>query len=68
MTGLVLLVDDEEAVQASTAEMSKVLGYTVVEAGSAEEALQRLDEGIAPDLERLLKPFRVPDLAAKLGA
>jgi hypothetical protein len=23
-------------------------------------------EGIAPDLERLLKPFRLPDLAAKL--
>jgi PAS domain S-box-containing protein len=110
-TGLVLLVDDEEPVRESTAEMLKVLGYTVVEAASAEEALQCLDEGlepdllitdhlmpgqngtelcrafqqrlpgrralivsgyaevegIAPDLERLLKPFRLPDLAAKLA-
>ncbi len=109
-TGMVLLVDDEAPVRESTAEMLRVLGYTVVESGSAEDALARLDgglepdllitdhlmpgqngtelcrlfqqrfpgrralivsgyaevEGIAPDLERLLKPFRLPDLAAKL--
>jgi CheY-like chemotaxis protein len=86
------------------------LGYSVVEAGSAEEALERIEgglrfdvlitdhlmgglsgtdlaravldrqpntkvlvvsgyaevDGVAPDLPRLIKPFRQADLAAKL--
>lgn len=108
--GTVLLVDDELLVRMSTADMLGELGYNVVEAGSAEEALQLVAcgqpvdvlvtdhlmpgisgvelayelrrqrphlpvlvvsgyadvEGLAPDLARLVKPFRQADLAAKL--
>ncbi|WP_237219611.1 PAS domain-containing protein [Sphingomonas arenae] len=108
--GTALLVDDEDLVRASTADMLTDLGYEVVEAASAEEALRLVEngqsadllvtdhlmpgmtgtalarelrtrwedlrvllvsgyaeaEGIAPDLVRLVKPFRQADLAAKL--
>jgi CheY-like chemotaxis protein len=49
-SGVVLLVDDEEAVRMSAADMLSDLGYAVVEAASAKEALRRLDEGLAVDL------------------
>lgn len=109
--GLALVVDDEDVVRASTADMLAELGYDIVEAGSAEEALRLLDgglmpdllitdhlmpgqngtelardmirripgirtlivsgyaevEGIAPDLPRLVKPFRLADLLAGLN-
>ncbi len=109
--GTVLLVDDEELVRASTADMLAELGYAVVEAGSAEDALRLVNDGlapdllvtdhlmpglsgtelayqlrgqwrdlpvllisgyveaqgVAPDLVRLVKPFRQADLATKLG-
>lgn len=42
--GIVLLVDDEEAVRASTAELLADLGYEVVEASSAQQALEWLDK------------------------
>jgi signal transduction histidine kinase len=108
--GTVLLVDDEDLVRASTAEMLIELGYKVVEARSSNEAIEQLDngltigflitdhlmpgmtgielghevarrrpntpilivsgyaqaEGVAPDLPRLTKPFRLSDLAASL--
>ena len=48
--GCALLVDDEELVRMSTADMLTDLGYHVIEANSAEQALQLLDEGAAPDL------------------
>ena len=38
--GRILLVDDEEVVRISTADMLSDLGYAVVEAASAEEALE----------------------------
>jgi hypothetical protein len=41
--GRALLVDDEELVRMSTADMLSDLGYEVVEAGSAEEALRLFD-------------------------
>nr|WP_314443720.1 PAS domain S-box protein [uncultured Sphingomonas sp.] len=110
-TGTALLVDDEDLVRASTADMLAELGYSVMEARSAEEALSLMDgghlfdllvtdhlmpgmtgtelarevrsrqpetrtlvvsgyaevDGVAPDLPRLVKPFRKTDLAAKLG-
>lgn len=110
--GTALLVDDEDLVRASTADMLVDLGYAVVEAGSAEEALALIrngvrpellvtdhlmtgmngtdlarivrseasdvrvllvsgyadDEGVAPDLPRLTKPFRRDELAATLAS
>ncbi|MBR0778707.1 PAS domain-containing protein [Bradyrhizobium diazoefficiens] len=48
--GTALVVDDEPLVRMSTAEMLSELGYSVVEAGSAEEALQRVREGLRPNL------------------
>ena len=109
--GTVLLVDDEELGRASTADMLIELGYAVVEAGSAEEALRLIRDGtvpnllvtdhlmpgmkgtdlarivrserpgvhvllvsgyadadgVAPDLPRLIKPFRNDELAASLA-
>ncbi|HET9161293.1 MAG TPA: ATP-binding protein, partial [Caulobacteraceae bacterium] len=111
-TGGVLLVEDDVLVRASTAAMLSDLGYTVVECGSAAEAIVLLEGGvaidlmvsdhlmpgmtgaelartvakrwpaigaliisgyanvdeIAPDLPRLIKPFRQADLAAALTA
>jgi PAS domain S-box-containing protein len=110
--GTALLVDDEELVRISTADMLVDLGYVVVEAGSAEEALDLIrdglrpgvlvtdhlmsgmngtdlahavrleqpgvqillvsgyaeNEGVAPDLPRLTKPFRKDELAASLAS
>jgi CheY-like chemotaxis protein len=44
VVGTVLLVDDEELVRMSTADMLSELGFRVVGASSAQEALRRLDE------------------------
>jgi PAS domain S-box-containing protein len=48
--GLALLVDDEDLVRMSTAHMLADLGYDVVEAGSAEQALRMVCDGLFPDL------------------
>jgi CheY-like chemotaxis protein len=48
--GTALLVDDEELVRMSTADMLSDLGYAVVEAESAEEALRLLRGGVKLDL------------------
>jgi len=48
--GVVLLVDDEDLVRLSTAEMLSDLGYSIVEAPSAEDALARIKSGLLPDL------------------
>jgi CheY-like chemotaxis protein len=109
--GTALLVDDEELVRESTADMLEDLGYEVIEAASAEEALRLIGDGlrpdvlvtdhlmpgmngtelantvradlpgtpvlivsgyaevdgIAPDVPRLVKPFRSSDLATSLS-
>jgi PAS domain S-box-containing protein len=109
--GRVLLVEDEDLVRISTADMLSDCGYEVVEAASAEEALALLErelrvdflvtdhlmtgmtgvdlahavrerrpgtpvlilsgfseaDAIAPDLPRLLKPFRQSELSASLA-
>ena len=49
-TGRVLLIDDEELVRAATGEMLIELGYAVVEAASAEAALDLVRGGLVPDL------------------
>ncbi|MET4801201.1 ATP-binding protein [Bradyrhizobium sp. LB11.1] len=48
--GTALLVDDEPLVRMSTAEMLSEFGYRVVEADSAEDALQRVKDGLRPNL------------------
>ena len=48
--GTALLVDDEELVRISTADMLTDLGYAVVEAASGEEALALFEQGLEPDL------------------
>ncbi|UAK25764.1 ATP-binding protein [Sphingomonas nostoxanthinifaciens] len=44
VAGVALLVDDEDLVRASTADMLIDMGFEVIEAGSGPEALQRLRE------------------------
>lgn len=48
--GTVLLVDDEDIVRLSTADMLLELGYEVIEAASTEEALRLCRDGWTPDL------------------
>jgi CheY-like chemotaxis protein len=48
--GTALLVDDEDLVRMSTADMLMDLGYKVVEATSAEDALKLVAEGLEPDV------------------
>ena len=48
--GAVLLVDDEDLVRATTAEMLGELGYQVIEADSGAAALRLLDEGLEADI------------------
>lgn len=69
--GTALLVDDEELVRMSTADMLTDLGYKVVEAASAEEALELVDEGLAPDLlvtDHLMPGMSGGELARNLQA
>lgn len=49
-SGTVLLIDDEDLVRLSIADMLIELGYHVVEASSAEEALRLLAHGIDPEI------------------
>ena len=62
-SGVALLVDDEVLVRASTAHMLGELGYEVVEAGSADEALHLLDAG--GDFDLLVTDHLMP---GKTGA
>ena len=48
--GTVLLVDDEDVVRLTTAEMLQDLGYAVTEAVSAEEALRMATGGVPFDM------------------
>lgn len=48
--GLVLLVDDEDVVRASTADMLEEFGYEVQQANSGDVALAMVADGLKPDL------------------
>lgn len=48
--GVALLVDDEDLVRMSTADMLTDLGYEVIEASSAEEAIGIVAKGLSPDV------------------
>jgi CheY-like chemotaxis protein len=67
--GVVLLVDDEELVRATTADMLIDVGYEVVQAGSGDEALNQVAAGVRSDLlvtDHLMPGQNGPDLAAAL--
>lgn len=49
-SGTALVVDDEDLVRSSTAHMLADLGYSVVEAASAKDALRLFEGGLLPDL------------------
>lgn len=64
--GVALLVDDEELVRMSTADMLADLGYTVIEANSAEEAIRVLKSGKTVDIlvtDHLMPGMTGTDLA-----
>jgi CheY-like chemotaxis protein/two-component sensor histidine kinase len=64
--GTALLVDDEDLVRATTADMLTDLGYAVVEAASAEEALGLVRNGLTPELlvtDHLMAGMNGTDLA-----
>jgi PAS domain S-box-containing protein len=64
--GTTLLVDDEDLVRLSTADMLADLGYSVVEATSAEEAMVRINRGEHFDLlvtDHLMPGMNGTDLA-----
>ncbi|WP_407696553.1 hybrid sensor histidine kinase/response regulator [Sphingomonas abietis] len=50
VSGVALVVDDEELVRLSTADMLSEMGFVVVEANSAEQALNLIEDGLRPDL------------------
>jgi CheY-like chemotaxis protein len=69
--GVVLLVDDEELVRASTAAMLADLGYEVLEAESAEQAATLMRDGLKPDVlmtDHLMAGMNGTDLARLVQA
>lgn len=69
LSGKALLVDDEELVRLSTADMLADLGYEVVEASSAEQALRLLGDGMKIDLlvtDHLMPGMTGVDLAREV--
>jgi CheY-like chemotaxis protein len=69
--GIALLVDDEELVRMSTADMLSDFGFEVVEVDSAEEALRVLQAGTKPDIlitDHLMPGMTGADLAHEVRA
>ncbi|WP_435593902.1 ATP-binding protein [Sphingobium phenoxybenzoativorans] len=67
--GVALLVDDEELVRMSTADMLTELGYAIIEASSAEEAIRILEGGAPIDIvvtDHLMPGMTGTDLARHL--
>ena len=67
--GRVLLVDDEELVRASTADMLIDMGYSVIEVSSGEDALEWLSGGEGADLvvtDHLMPGISGVDLARQV--
>jgi len=67
----VLVVDDEALVRRATAYMLADLGYEVTEAASAEQALQIIGSGTAPDLivtDHLMPGMNGVELARQVRA
>lgn len=69
--GTVLLVDDEDLVRLVTADMLVDLGYRVVDAASAEQALRTIESGVPVDLvvtDHLMPGMTGTDLARAVRA
>jgi PAS domain S-box-containing protein len=69
-SGVALLVDDEDLVRASTADMLADLGYRVIEVRTAEDALRKLDEETHLDVlitDHLMPGMTGADLARAAG-
>jgi PAS domain S-box-containing protein len=67
--GTALLVDDEESVRMTTADMLLDLGYEIVEAGSGDEALRLIEQGLRPDLlvtDHLMPGLKGDELAREV--
>ncbi|HXH47715.1 MAG TPA: GAF domain-containing protein [Bradyrhizobium sp.] len=63
----ILVVEDDERVRSISSESLRELGYTVVEAASATEAIREIDRGFVPDL--LFTDVVMPDMTgAELAA
>jgi len=60
-TTIVLLVDDDEEVRQTLAEMLEELGYTVIQATCGSEALSLLD--MTPELDILVTDVRMPGMS-----
>ena len=58
----VLVVEDDERVRSISSESLRDLGYTVIEAASAKEALQQIEGGLIPDL--LFTDVVMPEIPA----
>ena len=58
---MILLVDDDNDVRETSADMLEELGYRVIQASSGEEALSVLDA--EPELEVMVTDIRMPGMS-----
>ena len=68
---IALVVDDEPGVRMCTADVLLDMGYEVVEAGSAEDALRAMDGGLVPTVvvtDHLMPGMSGSDLARAVVA
>lgn len=56
----ILVVEDDERVRSISSESLRELGYTVIEAASAKEAIRTIESGFVPDL--LFTDVVMPDM------
>jgi PAS domain S-box-containing protein len=56
----ILIVEDDERVRSISSESLRELGYTVVEAASAKDAIRKMENGFVPDL--LFTDVVMPDM------
>ncbi|GMO27974.1 MULTISPECIES: GAF domain-containing protein [Bradyrhizobium] len=56
----ILVVEDDERVRSISSESLRELGYTVIEAASAKEAIRTIENGLVPDL--LFTDVVMPDM------
>ena len=69
--GVALVVDDDAGVRMCTADVLADMGYEVLEADSAEQALQALERGVTPALlvtDHLMPGMSGSDLARLVHA